>query len=232
MARGGPRRRRGAARCCQKLLAARAPAEQLHHRTRLRCCRRCSHGLPGPSGGARALGGSRGRRPRRLTLLPGCPSIAKSQVSRAQHPHTPARLELLHQPTRASPAVGLLTVHRAPRRVSGCRWARRRSSTPTSARGGPPRRRAADRSPLAAPTTRRPPQAPCQAARWLGAAAASCGRLRAPLAAGPPYRARPRPVRSVAVAWPHGLGGKARRRAVHLGSRDEAHAPGKVAWEP
>ena len=232
MARGGPRRRRGAARCCQKLLAARAPAEQLHHRARLRCCCRCSHGLSGPSGGARALGGSRGRRPRRLTLLPGCPSIAKSQVSRAQHPHTPARLELLHQPTRASPAVGLLTVRRSPRRVSGCRWARRRSSTPTSARGGPPRRRAADRSPLAAPTTRRPPQAPCQAARWLGAAAASCGRLRAPLAAGPPYRARPRPVRSVAVAWPHGLGGKARRRAVHLGSRDEAHAPGKVAWEP
>ena len=220
------------ARAASRCTGAGGAAAQLHHRARPRCCWRCSHGLLGPGGAARALGGSRGRRSRRLTLLPVRPSIAKSQASRAQHPHTRPRLELLHQPTRASPAVGLLTVRRAPRRVSGCRWAWRRSSTPSAARGGLPRRRGADRSPLAAPATRRPPQAPGQAARWLGAAAASCSRMRAPLAAGSPSRARPRPVRSVAVAWPHGLGGLARWRAGHLGSRDEVHAPGEVVWGP
>ena len=72
--------------------------------------------------GRRAREGSRPTKAIAATVAAAHAAASIARVTRSAAPSTRARPPaLLHPPTRASPAVGLMTIRRAPRRVTGFR---------------------------------------------------------------------------------------------------------------
>ena len=183
--------------------------------------------------GRRAREGSRPTKAIAATVAAAHAAASIARVTRSAAPSTRARPPaLLHPPTRASPAVGLMTIRRAPRRVTGFR----RSATLLAGLIWPRQSVAARRCrQVDARSVRDVP-----AGSGTGASGPVAGRRcrwlqpapRASRAAGPPSRARPRPLGSAAAAWPAGLGRVARRRGGHLRCQDKAHAAVEAACQP
>ena len=209
------------------LAACRQQRPRCHGRRRLGAQRAAR------SQGRRAREGSRPTKAIAATVAAAHAAASIARVTRSAAPSTRARPPaLLHPPTRASPAVGLMTIRRAPRRVTGFR----RSATLLAGLIWPRQSVAARRCrQVDARSVRDVP-----AGSGTGASGPVAGRRcrwlqpapRASRAAGPPSRARPRPLGSAAAAWPAGLGRVARRRGGHLRCQDKAHAAVEAACQP
>ena len=150
--------------------------------------------------GRRAREGSRPTKAIAATVAAAHAAASIARVTRSAAPSTRARPPaLLHPPTRASPAVGLMTIRRAPRRVTGFR----RSATLLAGLIWPRQSVAARRCrQVDARSVRDVP-----AGSGTGASGPVAGRRcrwlqpapRASRAAGPPSRARPRPLGSASA---------------------------------